>query len=480
MAELSKKVPEKQRRGPGALLRGVDMTTGTIWKKLLLFAVPILLTNILQQLFNTVDTAIVGALDSSTALAAVGSVGSLVSLVVSFFIGISTGAGVVVSRRWGSLLAERAKADPNEAMLGSDEKAVHDAVHTAFMISLITGTIVTILGITLSPLLLTLMNSPETVKPLSLIYLRIYFSGMVPVMLYNTASGILRAIGDSNRPLIYLMIAGIANVFLDLITIGIFRWGVWGAALATVVSNMVATALALNRLLRADDCYKLKLRCLTLNRQMLPTIIKIGIPTGIQSSLYAISNIVIQSNINIFGEDAMAGVAAVGTIDGFLYMPIAAFGLASMTFAGQNFGAGKPERVHKAVKSAMAMVMSFDIVLAAIILLIGEKLIYIFTQGNAEAVKYGLSMLYMLAPTYFLFAPTEVLSGAIRGAGAALQSMAVTAFFICFVRVSIMLVFVPIYNDIRVVFAAYPITWVLCSLAFIVYYRFGNWKKKSF
>ncbi|MGI6744373.1 MAG: MATE family efflux transporter [Eubacteriales bacterium] len=479
MADLNKTISQKPRRGL-AFLRGVDMTTGTIWKKLLFFAIPILLANILQQLFSTVDTAIIGALDSSTALAAVGSVGSLVSLVTGFFIGISTGAAIVVSRRWGVLLAERAKETQDEATLRSDEKAVQDAVHTAFVIALIMGAVVFLLGIIISPLLLTLMNSPETVRPLSLIYLRIYFFGMIPIMLNTTAAGILRAIGDSNRPFIYLAVGGLTNVILELITIGVFHLGVIGAALSLVLSNLVTTSLSLSRLLRANDCYKLNLRYLSLNRQMLPSIIKIGIPTGIQATLFAISNLAIQTKINIFGEDAMAGVAAVGTINGFLYMPIAAFGLASMTFAGQNFGAGKPERVNKAVKSALAMVMSFDIVLGIIILFAAESLISIFTQGNAEAVRYGMMMINLLAPLYFLFAPTEVLSGAIRGAGAALQSMALTAFFIGFARVAIMVVFVPIYNDIRVVFAAYPITWVLSSLAFIIYYRFGNWRKKSF
>jgi putative MATE family efflux protein len=400
--------------------------------------------------------------------------------VTGFFIGISTGAAIVVSRRWGVLLAERAKDTPDEATLRSDEKAVQDAVHTAFVIALIMGAVVFLLGIILSPLLLTLMNSPETVRPLSLIYLRIYFFGMIPIMLNTTAAGILRAIGDSNRPFIYLAVGGFTNVILELMTIGVFRLGVIGAALSLVLSNLVTTSLSLNRLLRANDCYKLNPRYLFLNRQMLPSIIKIGIPTGIQATLFAISNLAIQTKINIFGEDAMAGVAAVGTINGFLYMPIAAFGLASMTFAGQNFGAGKPERVNKAVKSALAMVMSFDIVLGIIILFAAESLISIFTQGNAEAVRYGMMMINLLAPLYFLFAPTEVLSGAIRGAGAALQSMALTAFFIGFARVAIMVVFVPIYNDIRVVFAAYPITWVLSSLAFIIYYRFGNWRKKSF
>ena len=216
MAELNKTAPQKPRRGL-AFLRNVDMTTGTIWKKLLFFAIPILLANILQQLFSTVDTAIIGALESSTALAAVGSVASLVALVTGFFIGISTGAAVVVSRRWGVLLAERAKDTPDEAMLRSDEKAVRDAVHTSFVIALIMGVVVFLLGIIISPLLLTLMNSPETVRPLSLIYLRIYFFGMIPIMLNTTAAGILRAIGDSNRPFIYLAIGGLTNVILDLL-----------------------------------------------------------------------------------------------------------------------------------------------------------------------------------------------------------------------------------------------------------------------
>lgn len=467
---------KKGRRLP--LMRDIDLTEGTIWKKLLLFAVPILLTNILQQLFNTVDTAIVGAYESSTALAAVGSVGSLVSLVVGFFMGVSSGSGVIVSRHWGALLSERAKEKPDERALREDERSVNAAVHTAFIVALVMGAIVTLLGMTLSPVLLELINSPDSVRPLSLLYLRIYFAGMIPMMFYNTAAGILRGIGDSNRPLIYLIIAGGSNVILDFIAVAILKWSVAGAAIATLASNLISTVLALIRLMGSKEAYRLRLSDLRVEKNMLIGIIKIGIPTGIQSSMYAISNLLIQSNYNKFGEDAMAGVAAFGTIDGFLYMPINAFGLAEMTFAGQNFGAGKPERVHKAVVSGLAMVMSFDILLAIIVQFISPPLVSSFTQGNAEAIRYAVMMMHILPPTYFIFAPTEILGGVIRGAGSALQTMLLTAFFICVIRVVIVTVFMPFFSDIRLVFAAYPISWLLCSAAFFVYYRFGHWRKE--
>ena len=460
-------------------MRDIDLTEGTIWKKLLLFAVPILLTNILQQLFNTVDTAIVGAYESSTALAAVGSVGSLVSLVVGFFMGVSSGSGVIVSRHWGALLSERAKDAPDKKALENDEKSVNAAVHTAFVVALFMGALVTVLGMTLSPLLLKLIHSPDTVRPLSLLYLRIYFAGMIPMMFYNTAAGILRGVGDSNRPLIYLIIAGGSNVVLDFVAVAILKWSVAGAAAATLASNLISTVLALIRLTRSKEAYRLRLRDLRADPHMLIGIIRIGIPTGIQSSMYAISNLLIQSNYNKFGEDAMAGVAAFGTIDGFLYMPINAFGLAEMTFAGQNFGAKKPERVHKAVVSGLVMVMSFDIFLAVIVQIISPPLVSSFTQGNAEALRYAKMMMHIVPTTYFIFAPTEILGGAIRGAGSALQTMLLTAFFICLTRVVMVTALMPVFNDIRLVFAAYPVSWLLCSCAFFVYYRFGRWNKKE-
>ena len=478
---MDSKINEKTQKKSGRLpfMRDLDLTEGVIWRKLLLFAVPILLTNILQQLFNTVDTAIVGAFESSTALAAVGSVGSLVSLVVGFFMGVSSGSGVIVSRHWGALLAERQKKGPDKKAIETDEQNVSAAVHTAFVVALAMGALVTVLGMTLSPILLKLIHSPDTVRPLSLLYLRIYFAGMIPMMFYNAAAGILRGIGDSNRPLIYLIIAGGSNVILDYTAVAVLHWGVAGAAAATLASNLISMTLALIRLMRTKEAYRLRLRDLRVDRNMLYGIIKIGIPTGIQSSMYAISNLLIQSNYNKFGEDAMAGVAAFGTIDAFLYMPINAFGLAEMTFAGQNFGAGKPERVHKAVKSGMAMTVGIDIMLAIIVQFISPPLVAGFTQGNAEAIRYAVIMMHILPPTYFIFAPTEILGGAIRGAGCALQTMLLTAFFICFIRVTFITVCMPFFNDIRLVFSAYPLSWFLCSCAFFVYYRFGRWQKKN-
>lgn len=438
-----------------------DLTVGSIWQELLLFSLPILFCNLFQQLYNTVDAAVVGAWVSSDAIAAVGSTGSLISLLTSFFMGLGAGVGIVVARYRGA----------------ADEENLHKSVHTSFALAIICGVFLTAVGIGLSPALLRLMKTPDRVFDSSLLYLRIYFGGMVPIMLYNIGAGVLRAVGDSRRPMWYLFISGIINVIVDVIAVVALNMGVAGVAWATVLSQIVAAVLVIVTLMRENAPWRLRPQKIRIHGHILLQAIKIGIPAGLSGVLYAVSNMLIQTNINVFGPDAMAGNAAFGKIDGFLYMPLNAFGLAATTFVGQNIGARKLDRVKRGAITAVLLGFAVSAAGAVVVFLVSEPLLQIFTKQNAEAVRYGLIAMHYLAPFYCIFSATEVLSGVVRGAGSPLQSTIITAVCICALRVTLVSILQPIFNDIRVVFIAYPISWSVSSITFLLYYRFGKWIK---
>ncbi|MFA6947472.1 MAG: MATE family efflux transporter [Eubacteriales bacterium] len=438
-----------------------DLTQGAIWKQLFLFSIPILLCNLFQQLYSTVDAAIVGSSVGSDALAAVGSTGSLISLIVGFFMGLSSGASVVVSRFYGA----------------HDDENVALSVRTSFALAILCGIFLTIFGYFASPFLLRVMKCPENVIGMSETYLKILFLGMIPNMIYNIGAGILRAVGDSRNPLIYLVISGVINFFLDLLLVAVIPLGVAGAAIATIISQAAAAVMVSAQLMRTEGALRLRWRELKLDRSILLSVVRIGVPAGLQSMLYAISNMLIQTNINSFGSDAMAGCAAYGKIDGFLYMPLNAFGLAATTFTGQNMGAQKHDRVKRGALVGVGLGASTSLAGAAIVLAVAPMFVSIFTKGNAEAVRYARMEMFLIAPFYCIFAPTEVLSGVIRGAGSALTSTLITASTICAFRVGMITLFMPYFHDIRLVFAAYPASWLLCSATFIIYYKFGKWIK---
>lgn len=440
----------------------MDLTEGVIWRRLLVFSIPILLCNLFQQLYNTVDAAILGGFVGSDAIAAVGSTGSLISLLVGFFLGLSSGASVVVARHWG------AKDDD-----------ISPSVHTSMVLGIACGVLLTVLGIALCVPLLRLMKSPEEVIGLSATYLRIYFAGMVPSMIYNIGAGILRAVGDSRRPLIYLVISGVANFLLDFLFVVGFNWSVAGAAFATVLSQILSAVLVVIQLMTTGLGYKLELKKLRVNFRLLWSIVRIGVPAGLQSMMYAISNILIQTNINTFGADAMAGCAAYGKIDGFMYMPLNSFGLAATTFTGQNMGADKPDRVRKGARAGILMGLVSSVSMGLIVVLTGERLMTVLTGGNLEAVRYGVTMMWIMAIFEWTFVPTEILCGVIRGAGSAFVSTCMTAVCVCVFRVVVITIFMPIVNDIRLVFALYPISWSICSAAFIIYYKLGHWMRRT-
>lgn len=432
----------------------VDITEGVIWKQLLLFALPLLVSNFLQQLYNTAASVIVGQFVGDNALAAVGSTGSLTSMIIGLFIGIATGAGVVIAQYYGA----------------RDFDNLQNSIHTAIALSIISGVFLMIIGIITTPLLLRLIKSPESVIDMSVTYLRIYFIGILPSMVYNIGSGILRAVGDSKRPLYYLLVGSVVNIGLELLFIVVFKWGVAGAAWATNVAQTVSAVLVLINLIKSNDIYKVYIKKIRIHLNMLKRIIKIGIPTGMQSVVISLANVIIQSKINTFGPSAMAAASAMSKIDGFLYMLIAAFGLAITTFVGQNMGAKKYQRIRKSIKVCMFMVLGTAAVLSFILILGREFLFGIFTDSD-NVLAYGMTMFFILIPLYPIFSFTEVLSGAIRGTGRSFIPMIITLVGICILRILwIMTVANNLWNSIQGVYVCYPITWTVTGAAFLIYY----------
>ncbi len=441
-------------------MKKLSLTEGVIWKSLLSFAVPIMGSNLLQQLYNAVDSAVVGQFSSSQALAAVGSTGSLISLLVGLFLGIATGAGVIYANYYGA----------------GDREAMTRTTGTSLVIGVIAGALLTVLGLLLSPALLRLMNTPEDVFDLADTYLRIYFLGTIPMLVYNIGAGIIRSGGDSMRPLLYLVISGLVNLVVDLVLVAGFDMGVAGAAWATVLSQVIAALLVLWHMMRmGPEEDRLRLQDLRLTRKTAALVLKVGIPCGLQSSMFNISNMLIQTKINAFGSVVMAGCAAYSRIDGFAYMPMMAMGLAISTYVGQNLGAGRGDRLKKGVRVAMVMSALATICVGVLILLFGRTLLTVFTTDQA-VLDEGMKMLYIMAPTSWIFSFAEIYSGAIRGAGAAVPTVVINALTICVFRIIWLSVLMPIRMDIQLVYLCYPVSWVLCALVCAVYYYKGNWR----
>ena len=388
---------------------------GVIWKQLLLFALPILLSNLFQQLYNFVDAAIVGNYVGSQALAAVGSAGYIVNLLIGFFIGISAGAGIIISQLYGA----------------KDELNVGRAVHTSIAVCLLSAAAFTVIGVLASPIILKMMNTPNDVIGYSNSYLQIYFLSIVFVMLYNIGAGILRAVGDSRRPLYYLIAACALNVPLDLLFVAVWKWGVAGSAWATLISQAVAAGLVMRQLMASSNIYRLSLKQLRIYPPMLNNIFRIGLPAGVQSTVENMVHIFMQAQINGFGSAAMAGIASAIKLDGFVFLPITAFGLALTTFVGQNIGAGRYDRAKKSMYICMALSVSFAIVVGAIMYMFSRSFLIIFSHEE-EVIKYGALMISYLAPFYFFSGYSESISGMVRGSGSALVPMIIS--MSCYLR----------------------------------------------
>ncbi|MDD3430276.1 MAG: MATE family efflux transporter [Oscillospiraceae bacterium] len=438
------------------------ITQGSIPKQLLAFFFPIWVGTFFQQLYNTVDAVIVGNFVGKEALAAVGGpTGTIINLMVGFFVGMSSGAGVVIAQYYG---ARR-------------EDETSKAVHTAMALALWGGVMLTVCGLVFSPTLLRSMGTPESVMQHATAYIRIYFAGTVFNLIYNIGSGILRAVGDSKRPLYFLMICSGCNVVLDILFVAVLQMGVTGAALATILSQAVSAGLVLLSLTNVESVYRLHLSKIKLDFCILGRIIHIGLPAGLQSVMYSVSNIVIQASINGFGLDTVAAWTAYGKIDGLFWMTISSFGTAITIFVGQNFGAGFYDRVKKSVRICFVMSAAVTVVLSSALLLGGPYLYRLFTDDE-KVIALGIEIMRFLVPYYFTYVAIDILSGAMRGAGDGIVPMIITCIGVCVLRVIWISFAVPMWPTLKTACFSYPLTWSITSVAFVVYYIQGSWLRR--
>ena len=438
--------------------QNLDMTRGSIWKCMVSFAVPVFLGQLFQQLYNTADSVIVGQFVGRDALAAVASSGNLIFMMTGFFMGLSVGAGVVISRYFGAKDFERMEA----------------AVHTNVAFGCACGVLLTVVGMLLTPKILVLMNTPAEVLPVSITYFRIYFLGSFSTLMYNTFMGILRAVGDSKSPLNYLIISSVINVVLDLVFVGLFSFGVAGAAVATVISQTVSALLCFVKLMKCDGPEKLVFRRIRFDMPLLREITNQGIPSGIQNSIISIANVVAQSNINAFGPDAMAGCGSYSKVEGFVFLPITSFAMALTTFIGQNLGAGEHERAKKGARFGISCAMVLAELIGAVLYIICPAVMKIFNDDPA-VVAIGVSQMRTEAFFYFALAFAHGVSAVMRGAGRAKMPMYTMLVCWCIIRVSYITVAVRFFPVINTVFWAYPITWSLSCVVFLIYYLKADW-----
>lgn len=434
------------------------MTQGNVWKLLVTFSIPLIIGNLLQQMYNTADSIIVGNFVGSNGLAAVGSGTALINLIIAFAQGASVGAGVVVSQ-----------------YIGADKKdKIKISVHTSICISIILGLIFSLLGIFASPSLLIMMKTPKVVLKSSILYLQIYCGGLIFNVIYNMATGILNAAGNSKKPLVYLAIASFTNIILDLLFIKIFKLGVMGAAIATDISQAISCILAIGYLLKVKSDYKLYIKDLKINKETAVKIIKIGLPTAIQNMVISFSNVLVQSSVNAYGATAMAGYAAYLKIDGFNILPVLSISMAVTTFTGQNVGANRLDRVKKGMYSSLIMVFVYTAFIGAVLLIFSHQVLGLFTH-SAHVITYGQLVMKYFCPYYFLLGILNVLAGTVRGAGKGIPPMIILLFSMCIFRILWIKIALPFYSSIDGVFILYPISWLVGAILMILYTKFGKW-----
>ena len=434
------------------------MTQGAIWKRITYFALPILLGNLFQQMYNTADSLIVGNFLGKNALAAVSSTGSLIFMLIGFLSGISIGAGVVIARYYG----------------GNKEEELRMAVHTTVAFGLVAGVVMTAVGVGLSPQILRWMDTPENVMHNSQLYLGIYFMGSLGSVMYNICVGILQAVGDSRHPLYYLIISSVINVTLDLFFIAVLGMGVDGAALATIIAQYISAALCLWRLLRVKENYRVELRSIRFHWEMLKRVVRFGLPSGIQNSIIAIANVVVQSNINHFGDAAMAGVGAYSKIEGFGFLPITSFTMAMTTFVGQNLGANEIDRAKRGARFGTLVSVLMAELIGVAVFALAPLLIAAF-DTSPDVIAYGVEKSRTSGLFYFLLAFSHAMASILRGAGKAMVPMFVMMVCWCIIRVAFLAIAVPMTGDIQMVYWVYPLTWFLSSVTFLWHYRRMDW-----
>lgn len=438
------------------------MTEGNIWKLLIIFSIPLILGNLLQQMYNTADSIIVGNFVGSNGLAAVGSGTALINLIIAFSQGAAVGAGVIVSQNLGA----------------RDKQKTKLAVHTAMCIAIILGVILSAIGVIFSRDLLIWMKTPKSVLKDSVLYLQIYCGGLILNVIYNMATGILNAAGNSKRPLIYLAIASVTNIILDLVFIKALKWGVKGAAIATDISQALSCVLAVGYLLRVNSDYKLIVKELKIHGNTAKQIIRVGLPTAIQNMVISFSNVLVQSSVNSYGATAMAGYAAYLKIDGFNILPVLSISMAVTTFTGQNVGAKKPDRIKKGMWNALIMGVVYTVIIGVVILLTSHTVLGLFTKDN-EVITYGQLAMKYFCPFYFLLGILNILAGTVRGAGKGVPPMLILLFSMCIFRILWIKIALPFYSTIDGVFILYPISWFVGMVLMIIYTKFGKWLPKG-
>ncbi len=434
------------------------MTQGPIGRILLRFALPLFLGNLFQQLYNTVDSLVVGNFSGNEALAAVSSSGSLCFLIIGFFQGVFAGASVVISRRYGA----------------RDGEGVDRAVHATVIFSLAAGLLLTVLGVGFTPAILRWIGTPENVMPDSVLYFRIYCSGLLGLVLYNTANGIFQALGDSRHPLYYLIVSSVVNVVLDLLFVAVWDMGVAGAALATVIGQCLSALLGFLHLMSGRFLVRVSLRRLRADPTVLGLIFRLGLPSGVQNSVIAIANVVVQSHINAFGDNAMAGCGSYFKVEGFVFLPITCLTLAMTTFVSQNLGAQRYDRVKEGARLGTLMTVGLSEAVGVAVFLLAPFLIGLFTPDPA-VIAFGVRQARVEALFYCMLAFSHSAASILRGAGRAVIPMAVMLAVWCVFRISYITFMVPRFQDITVVFTAYPITWSISSILFALTLWKGNW-----
>ena len=435
--------------------RDVDMTQGSITRLLIQFALPLLAGNVFQQLYNMVDTWVVGNFVSNEAFSAVGTVGPIINMLIGFFMGLSSGAGVVISQYYGAHRPEK----------------VRDTVHTAMVLTLVLCAAFTALGLALIPAMLDLMNTPAEVLPESTAYLSIYFSGITGLLIYNMGSGILRAVGDSRRPFYFLVVSAVLNTGLDLLFVIRFHLGVAGVAWATIIAQAVSAVLVLAVLMRTDSCVRVELRRLRVHWDMLKKIVRVGIPAALQMAVTAFSNVFVQSYINHFGADCMSGWTAYSKIDQLILLPVQSISLASTTFVGQNLGINRVERAKRGVRTALCLGTGATILIMIPVMIFAPQLVTFF-NGKAEVVAYGTLLLRWISPFYVLACFNQIYAGALRGAGNSRAPMVIMlCSFVLFRQCYLYIMANFISNEIIPIAMGYPAGWLVCSVATGLYFR---------
>jgi putative MATE family efflux protein len=438
----------------------IDMCNGPLFGKMITYTIPLILTGILQLLYNAADVIVVGRYSGSTALAAVGSTGALTNLIISLFMGLSVGTSVAVSQYYGA----------------RDWKSVEEVVHTSIAISVISGIAVSIFGLLMAKKLLIAMDSPSDVIDQATLYLRIYFLGMPASMLFNFGSAILRAVGDTKRPLIFLTISGFVNVILNLFFVITFNMGVAGVAIATVISQIISAIFVTLCLMRFNGPCRLIFKEIKIHRDKLWQLVKIGLPAGVQGSIFSLSNVLVQSSVNSFGSDVMAGNSAAVNLEGFIYVSMNSFYQAALTFTGQNVGAKKYERINKILGISLLTVFVTGLGLCMILRAFGESLLGIYSPDNEKVIAYGMLRINIITATYYFCGMMDVMVGMMRGMGKSFMPMLMSIIGICGIRIAWVLLVFPQHRDLQTLYISYPISWIFTF--FIHFISFWIAKKR--